>query len=431
MKKDFWKILIQKQSVQQPLILLFFLILSAFTIFMAMDETTEEKPVEKKSQDISKKEKKPVEETVEKKIELKLVTAEQNKYGNTKLKIQNCSSIDLSNAEITIRSSGPDTKLEQNVTAEFTATRNWGCNQTQEFGWLTPNQFVRYAQRCTATVKVDGEEFVFDFTEALIRRNTKAETMSRPTKRVVYIHGYQPLGKIFNGIKIINRIFKPDFSEEKKMLEKIFPGYEVDCYYWEAAPEWGDIKTLKAFSKYYEKAQNEEPKRLVEYLIKKYWEDLDNLILVGHSLGGVITVNTIKILAEKGRRIDRAIFLGTALPASDEVIEKLLHLGTHNYSINIHKPEDEWLEELSGWLAVGKSDGKALPSILIPFYTKSGGPRIFGGDGYALDHKKSVLLQIKPEFCGCGKYHCDGHPCVKHYLSTLEKFWRLKSEYGE
>ena len=381
---------------------------------MAMDETTEEKPVEKKSLDISEGKKTQEEE----KIELKLVTAEQNEYGSTIIELQNCISKDLKHATLTFNSYGPNNELTKNIYKETKREcKNWKCGATCRFEF-GDSEFVRYAQKCTVTVNVEGEKLVFDLTEDFIGNRSK-KPKSRRTKRVVYIHGYQPFGNIS----------EPDFSEEKKMLEKIFPGYEIDCYYWGAAPGLSDFKNLKLFSNYYKKAQNEEPKRLVEYLRKNYWRDLDDLILVGHSLGGVIVANTINLLVKENGKIDRAIFLGTALPAADGAIENFLHAGTHNYSINIHKPEDGILKILKANLEHGG------PAAAVEFFIKIfKGPRIFGGDGYAFDHEKSVLLQIKSKyFCNCNfmvKKLCQGHLC-KHYLSTLEKFWRLKSEYGK
>ena len=145
-------------------------------------------------------------------------------------------------------------------------------------------------------------------------------------------------------------------------------------------------------------------------------------------MGGVIVANTINLLVKENRKIDRAIFLGTALPAANDAIEEFLHRGTHNYSINIHNPEDGILKTLRAKLEHGGS------AAAVEFFKKIfKGPRIFGGDGYALDHEKSVLLQIEYEyFCNrmFKKIICQGHLCI-HYLSTLEKFWRLKSEYGE
>ncbi len=330
-------------------------------------------------------------------IVLKLWSAKQNKWGSTFLLLENCSSIDLSHATLTFKSYGPNNELTENISIE--ATRGpeiWKCGDMRNFAF-GDSEFLRYAQKCTVTVKVDGKEFVFDFTEELIRNQSKGKMAQKAKKTVVFIHGWQ--------------LNETDLTEVKQKLEGIFNGYTIDCYKWEASPSCKDYLNFDIFDKYYKKAQNEEPERLANYLIKNYWQDLDNLILVGHSLGGVITANTIKFLARNGRRIDRAIFLGTALPANDKAFTDIIYGNTHNPSLNIHSTTDEILGKIFKW------------------FSSNNETYIWGFHGYQLLHDKSALQQIHSNNF-CSDLIVPGH-CVKHYLSTLEKFWRLKSEYGE
>ena len=382
-----------------------FILLAGLVIFIVpgTKEVSEtEEPTERKA--VSETTKRIPEKVADKKkeptIALKFCSAQQNKFGSTDLVLENGSSIDLSGT-VSFESTGPDEDLKTNKS--LTASREvdlWKPGEACFFRFGS-SEFVRYAQACSVTVK--GKTFTFDLTTADGSPQTTTATTAKP--RVIYIHGWH-LSQ------------KADSSTEKNWLKEIFPDHEIECYKWDSIPP-ASVDIDEIFGKFYVNAKEEEPQRLANYLIENYWQDLDHLILVGHSLGGVIAVNTVKILARNGRRIDRAILLGTALPADDEALNYILYTGTHNPCINIYKENDGWLQDFQGWRY------------------GNGGP-ILGLHGYTKLYDKSKLQQIKSQnFCeeyGCGSVgrtvSCREHGCG-HYMLPLIDFWKLKNKLAD
>ena len=93
--------------------------------------------------------------------------------------------------------------------------------------------------------------------------------------------------------------------DARPALEKIFPGYRVTLWQWDAGG-W-NFPTV-------ETAAEAEAVKLAEKLAKLPREQREKLILVGHSLGARIVIKAMARLSESELYIDRGIFLGAAIP---------------------------------------------------------------------------------------------------------------------
>ncbi len=140
----------------------------------------------------------------------------------------------------------------------------------------------------------------------------------------------------------------PD-DEYRSMLKSVFPDSAIEIMKWESnlsLLDWPQAMKLAELS----------VKGVVEKIERMEAEKRDNLVLIGHSLGGRMAIRTLARLADKNMRIRRGIFLAAAIPDDDEDIEKAVQ-ATNMPCINISNREDHVLRELYG--VVGENDLEA------------------------------------------------------------------------
>lgn len=148
-------------------------------------------------------------------------------------------------------------------------------------------------------------------------------------------------------------------EEYSESLHKVFPDSKIDVKKWESNWELLDWpvavdraeKTVTFFV--------EEIERLPD-------EKRQNLVLIGHSLGGRIAVRTLARLADSNIRIKRGIFLGSAIPDDDPDFEKAL-TATLMPCINIYNREDYVLRSIYGLTTENTGEKEFQPSALGAF----------------------------------------------------------------
>ena len=171
--------------------------------------------------------------------------------------------------------------------------------------------------------------------------------------QVIYIHGWNPNGHAH--------------EEALQMLAAIFPEAEVNLYQWEAENyKFHDCKNRA----------DQEAAALAEKLSALPDEKLQNIILVGHSLGGRIAIRTMAQLSEKGKKIRYGIFLGAAIPDDDGDIAKAVSASILP-NINIYNRQDYVLRHVYMAYNVYIRNRKSA----------------FGAFGYAYECRTSQLRQ--------------------------------------
>ncbi len=138
-------------------------------------------------------------------------------------------------------------------------------------------------------------------------------------------------------------------DEYRRMLESIFPDSAIEILKWESNQsllDWPQAVKLAELS----------VNGIVEKIERMEAEKRDNLVLIGHSLGGRMAVRTLARLTDKNMRIRRGIFLAAAIPDDDEDIEKAVQ-STNMPCINISNREDHVLRKVYG--VVGENDLEA------------------------------------------------------------------------
>ena len=151
--------------------------------------------------------------------------------------------------------------------------------------------------------------------------------------------------------------------DARPALEKIFPGYRITLWGWDAR-SWRFPKA--------ETSAEAEAVKLAGELAKLPREEREKIILVGHSLGARIVIKAMARLSESELYIDRGIFLGAAIPDDDPAIAAAI-TASRRSNINIYHPQDNALRH-----------GYELRSFSSPL----------GVFGYAFECRKSRLFQI-------------------------------------
>lgn len=173
---------------------------------------------------------------------------------------------------------------------------------------------------------------------------------------VWYVHGWNAL-----------RAKKDSQENAVALLKDIFPSASISVKEWDSLKPFGkSIKRADVFAAALAKQIGELPE-----------EKRKNLILVGHSLGGMIAIRTVAALSRQNIAIRQAIFLAAAIPADDmdcrEVFRQRL-----TECINIFCPKDSVLKSAYGVAgerqyrnALG-AIGYAVPSFHRQFCKRDG-----------------------------------------------------------
>ena len=151
--------------------------------------------------------------------------------------------------------------------------------------------------------------------------------------------------------------------DARPALEKIFPGYRITLWGWDAR-SWRFPKA--------ETSAEAEAVKLAGELAKLPREEREKIILVGHSLGARIVIKAMAKLSESQLYIDRGIFLGAAIPDDDPAIAAAI-TASRRSNINIYHPQDNALRH-----------GYESWSLSCPL----------GVFGYAFECRKNRLFQI-------------------------------------
>ena len=145
---------------------------------------------------------------------------------------------------------------------------------------------------------------------------------------VVYVPGWQHKQNQENLVKT------------QQYLAKIFTNAEIAMYTWEESD-------IAYFPECRRKVDAEVAPRFVDHLTKKYAKNMDNVILVGHSLGGRTVIKAMAILAQNKQKIRCGIFLGSAISYDDPSIAKAL-TASNEKCINIFSLSDPVLRKVYG-----------------------------------------------------------------------------------
>lgn len=142
-------------------------------------------------------------------------------------------------------------------------------------------------------------------------------------------------------------------SEEISWLKDAFPGSTVLFTDWDFAVPWNQcVRNM-------DKLTLELEKKLLALPRNKR----ENLIIVGHSLGGRVTVRSLAFLSKHRAKVRRGVFLAAAIADDDPDIARAIK-GSHEPVINIICREDGALRValslISGRGPLG-SYGNALP----------------------------------------------------------------------
>lgn len=117
-------------------------------------------------------------------------------------------------------------------------------------------------------------------------------------------------------------VFVPGFGTEeaepeeyKNLVEGIFPNDKIEICTWRSnTVSWGEAK---------KNAEAEADKLLKELLLMTDAER-ERVVLVGHSLGGKVVIDTLASLKDFNKSVRRAIFIGAAVPDNYPNLEKAI-----------------------------------------------------------------------------------------------------------
>lgn len=131
------------------------------------------------------------------------------------------------------------------------------------------------------------------------------------------------------------------FEREKKFLAELFAPSSVEVFVWEES-------NISYFPKCCQKIDEDVAERLTMYLLNKYSDDeLQNVILIGHSLGGRMVIRSMAQLCGYKKKIRLGIFLGSAISYDDPDI-KIALMSSGEKSINVFSKDDPVLKKWYG-----------------------------------------------------------------------------------
>ena len=132
------------------------------------------------------------------------------------------------------------------------------------------------------------------------------------------------------------------FASEKQIVKDIFPHATIEVFVWEEAA------SDTYFPDCCKKVDRVVAQKLVKYITDKYSvEEMKNIILVGHSLGGRTVIKAMALLAKAGKKINCGIFLGSAISYEDPDVKQALNASIER-CINIFSRNDPILNKFYG-----------------------------------------------------------------------------------
>ena len=122
-----------------------------------------------------------------------------------------------------------------------------------------------------------------------------------------------------------------NYSRHRKVISELFPGAELQVYKWNSNRLWKNAKSSAA----------EAAESLTAKLISA--KTPEQTILIGHSLGGRIILDSMAALAAKKIKVKQVILLGSAVNPDDKTLAFLQKVSSEPV-INICCPEDNILK---------------------------------------------------------------------------------------
>lgn len=122
-----------------------------------------------------------------------------------------------------------------------------------------------------------------------------------------------------------------NYSRHRKLLQELFPHAELQICKWDSNRMWKNAKTSAA----------EAVSELTGKIISS--PSPEKIILIGHSLGGRIILDSMDDLSAKNIRIKRVILLGTAARPDDKSLALMQKISAEPV-INICCPKDNILK---------------------------------------------------------------------------------------
>lgn len=183
-------------------------------------------------------------------------------------------------------------------------------------------------------------------------------------------------------------LFVPGFKskgvsadEYSAILKEVFPKSEIEIAKWESGLSTRDwhivIDNAELFAE-----------ELFERIEKIETSERENLVLIGHSLGGRIVIRALAKLASQNKKIRRGVFLGAAIPDDDSDVSQAIR-ATIFPCINIYSRDDYVLRNVYG--TVGEKNTEAYMKCALGAY------------GSRLRHPNLAMLEFKAAFSVKGK----------------------------
>ncbi len=189
-----------------------------------------------------------------------------------------------------------------------------------------------------------------------------------------------------------------DVSSEDylKHIKEILPDSEIEVQKWES--DWGVLDWSIAVDR-----ADLFTESIVEKIERMPENKHEDVVLIGHSLGGRIAIRALARISDTNMRIKRGIFLGAAIPDDDPDIEIALK-ATRLPCINISNREDYVLRNAYGVVGENNYDGNSKCAL--------------GAYGCLVKHPKAALLE-----------HSIPITETEKKKSTVEKYENHKASY--
>lgn len=192
---------------------------------------------------------------------------------------------------------------------------------------------------------------------------------------------------------------RSDFTPEIKELKKIFPQAEkTEIVHWKCSK--ADLINIHRFWPDSRNNADQFVPQLTTRIEKLPLESQKRLILVGHSLGARIVIQTAVQCEKKGIKIKKVILAGSAINNNSPEIESTINI-SEEAVLNIVNPHDvvmKLYQFLEGNCALGtgwlyKKNRQDFQEITVKDFSEHGGYKYFEYLRIYLDSKSPKELQ--------------------------------------